>query len=424
MRHGTAPRENIRGEIVVMQPLLLEHLLVFFFFYSFVGWVSETLYKTLQTGRFMNSGFLYGPVVPIYGFCAVMTISAELYLAPHLPFAVRAVLYALLATLLEYYTGTIYEQAFGVRLWDYSGKPLNFRGRVCLQYSFYWFVLTVLCLALLHPQVVRAVATVPNAVLAIANRVLIVAILTDFLFACRNLTSVVRFFRSLNSEYLIITRDIFQKSVDSFNRLLGSFPNLRTYINTSIGSNILHDFTVNMKGILTKTIVRGSEGEVVLDAADGDEAQFTGLVADILANEKFLKLREFRHHNGSIFDHARAVAYLTYRYCRKRNLDYRSATRAALLHDFFLYDWRTGYDKEGVYHKGHIYLHPKMALRNSEEQFVLNDMERDIILNHMWPLSPSLPRYKETFVVSFIDKFISTREFFEIIRPRGTKNGS
>jgi len=412
------------GEIVAMPPLLLEHLLAFFFCYSFVGWVAETLYKTFETGRFMNSGFLYGPVVPIYGFCAVMIISAELYLAPHLLFPVRAGLYTLLATLLEYYTGTIYEQAFGVRLWDYSGKPLNFKGRVCLQYSFYWLVLTVLCLGLLHPQVVRAVSTIPDAVLAIANRVLIAAILIDFLFACRNLTSVVRFFRSLNSEYLTITRDIFQKSVESFNRLFGSFPNLRTYIDNSIGSNILRDFTGNMKSILTKTIVRGSEGEALIGVTDDNESQFTELVADILANEKFLKLREFRHHNGSIFDHAKAVAYLTYRYCRKRNLDYRSATRAALLHDFFLYDWRTGYDKEGVHHRGHIYLHPKMALRNAEEQFVLNDMERDIILNHMWPLSASLPRYKETFVVSFIDKFISTREFFEILKPAGPRNGS
>jgi len=68
------------------------------------------------------------------------------------------------------------------------------------------------------------------------------------------------------------------------------------------------------------------------------------------------------------------------------------------------------------------YLHARMAVENSEKEFTLNDIERDIIRNHMWPLSPSIPKYRETFIVSIIDKYVSSREFLNHIAGKKGKS--
>jgi uncharacterized protein len=105
------------------------------------------------------------------------------------------------------------------------------------------------------------------------------------------------------------------------------------------------------------------------------------------------------------------VSYLSYRACKVLKLDYRSAARGALLHDFFLYDWRNHDVPDLPEHKYHGVEHPKIALSNSEKHFILNDIEKDSIIKHMWPLTLVPPKYKESFIVSFADKYLASKEF-------------
>jgi uncharacterized protein len=86
--------------------------------------------------------------------------------------------------------------------------------------------------------------------------------------------------------------------------------------------------------------------------------------------------------------------------------DYRSAARGGLLHDFFLYDWHIGKPYRGL----HGFIHPYIALENANQYFCLNELEKDVIQKHMWPLTIRLPRYKETFVVLLVDKYCATKE--------------
>ena len=58
-----------------------------------------------------------------------------------------------------------------------------------------------------------------------------------------------------------------------------------------------------------------------------------------------------------------------------------------------------------------MFKHPKTALKNAQDNFTLNALEKDIIRKHMWPLTPRFPKYKETFIVNIIDKIIATKEF-------------
>lgn len=130
---------------------------------------------------------------------------------------------------------------------------------------------------------------------------------------------------------------------------------------------------------------------------------------ELLESKDVQRMSTFiQHANISCLEHSISVAYYSFWMCQRFHLhaDYRSIIRGALLHDFFLYDWHVGNGQKGL----HGFTHPKTALENAEEHFPLNDMERDIIVKHMWPLTLVPPKYKESLIVSLSDKFCSVIE--------------
>jgi uncharacterized protein len=141
------------------------------------------------------------------------------------------------------------------------------------------------------------------------------------------------------------------------------------------------------------------------------ENEFYNIIKDIYEHDEFLKLKEHYHHNSSIYEHVMDVSYFSYRVCKFLKLDYQSAARGALLHDFFLYDWRNHDVPDLPEDKLHGIEHPKIALTNAEKHFILNDIEKDIVIKHMWPLTLVPPKYKESFIVSFADKYLASKEF-------------
>ncbi|MBQ2836430.1 MAG: HDIG domain-containing protein [Clostridia bacterium] len=136
--------------------------------------------------------------------------------------------------------------------------------------------------------------------------------------------------------------------------------------------------------------------------------EFGNIIKDILANETVQNLRCFKHHYGSNrYEHCLSVAYNSYKICKFLGLDHVSAARAGVLHDLFLYDCENPQTRP----QNHITNHPKIALENAEKLFILNDIEKDIILRHMWPVTFSSPRYLETLVVTFVDKYCAIKEW-------------
>lgn len=131
-------------------------------------------------------------------------------------------------------------------------------------------------------------------------------------------------------------------------------------------------------------------------------------VNDVLDSEEVTKLGAFKHHHFTTrLQHSLNVSYYSYCICRFFGWDYRSAARAGLMHDLYFFK-NTSVDENG-----HRLLknHPFDALRNSEETFDLNDIEKDAIVNHMWPCtSVCRPKYKESMAVSLSDKFCAVME--------------
>ena len=107
------------------------HLILMFFFYSFLGWCIEVVLKYIQLHRFVNRGFYSGPVCPIYGSGAVMITLAVQLLSPlESSVGTTFVVSFLLCGALEYFTSLVMEKRFHARWWDYSQKPMNLHGRV------------------------------------------------------------------------------------------------------------------------------------------------------------------------------------------------------------------------------------------------------------------------------------------------------
>jgi len=140
--------------------------------------------------------------------------------------------------------------------------------------------------------------------------------------------------------------------------------------------------------------------------------EFYLLVEDLISNETVQKMKEFRqHYNSSTYEHCFNVAYISYKICKKLKLDYKAAARASMLHDLFLYDWRNS-KKNLNLERSHAFIHPKIALENASNLFDLTKKEKDIILKHMWPVTIKFPRYPESFIVTFVDKYSALQESF------------
>ena len=142
-------------------------------------------------------------------------------------------------------------------------------------------------------------------------------------------------------------------------------------------------------------------------AARGEYKKDSGYmdcVKDILEDPVFQSMDNyFQHGNTTCKEHCIRVSYMSYRMCRRYGWDYRQAARAALLHDLFLYDWHTHAKETGEYFHG--FTHPRTAMRNAEIYFQVTEMEKNMILRHMWPLTPIPPKYKEGYTIIYADKF-------------------
>jgi uncharacterized protein len=104
------------------------------------------------------------------------------------------------------------------------------------------------------------------------------------------------------------------------------------------------------------------------------------------------------------------VSYYSFYIAKLFRLDYISAAKAGLLHDLYFHE-RAGF-KENM---KMLRKHQKDALRNAMEICDLNDMECDIIIRHMWLITLKPPKYKEGYIVSFVDKYCAAKEFFSSI---------
>lgn len=148
-----------------------------FFLYCFLGWVWESCYVSACRRRWVNRGFLHGPLLPIYGSGAILILFVTLPTQDHL-FLVW-LLGMIAATALEYVTGDAMERLFKVRYWDYSKKKFNLNGHICLSSSIAWGFFSILLVRFLHPPVGRLLTRIPDWLVDPAALILTAAFTVD-----------------------------------------------------------------------------------------------------------------------------------------------------------------------------------------------------------------------------------------------------
>lgn len=144
-------------------------------------------------------------------------------------------------------------------------------------------------------------------------------------------------------------------------------------------------------------------------------AEFYQHIQPLLELEQVQSLGNYtQHHCYSRLNHSLDVAYFSFYIAKLFGWDAKSAARGGLLHDLFLYDRHA----EGAFYKDHMRNHPVVALENARQICELNKVEENIIRRHMWLATLVPPRYKEGFIVTFVDKYCAVREGLISFRNR------
>jgi len=120
------------------------NIIISFCFFSILGWFLEVFYRSLRERRFVNPGLLRGPYLILYGTGSLILISCiSLFNFYDVGLVVKVLVYFAVTTGLELISGFISHSFFNIRLWDYSDQPFQYRGYICLKFSFYWVLLAL-----------------------------------------------------------------------------------------------------------------------------------------------------------------------------------------------------------------------------------------------------------------------------------------
>jgi uncharacterized membrane protein/HD superfamily phosphodiesterase len=399
--------------------MLMEHftfIVIYFSIFSFLGWVVESGYRSfILEKKLINSGFLYGPFIPIYGFGAGFIFLTWLYIR-EFPIYIQITIYTILATFLEYIASFLLEKIFSVKLWDYSHEKFNFNGRICLKFVLFWAILITLNLLFIQPFFVKVVKMIHPHVRFYVTVVLLIYFAIDtflsskifftFVFALDSLRQFIRNGIKFQSPELM-QKIKWQLETKHFLRAIKLFPNLALLWNKNW--ELFSEKGVPMAMSWISNYVKSKTGKKWISTSYEYNVEFRELIFEIEKHPIYQELKKYHHHEHSIYEHAMRVAWLSFKLGKVLNLNIKELVKGALLHDFFLYDWRTEKPESG---KLHAFEHPVEALRNAEKYFApITKIEKDIILRHMWPLTIMPPRHLESFVVCLVDKIVATKEF-------------
>lgn len=163
-----------------------------FIIYAFIGWCTEVSYATLETGKFVNRGFLNGPYCPIYGCGVAIVITILTPLKENL--LVLFIGSFFLTSILEFITGFILEKLFHNKWWDYSDKPFNIKGYVCLKFSVYWGLACTFVMDVVHPIIYRTITFIPYIVGVILLIVFMGVFVVD---CCLTVSTILKFNKRL-----------------------------------------------------------------------------------------------------------------------------------------------------------------------------------------------------------------------------------
>ncbi len=167
---------------------LLARYIIYFMVYSFIGWLIEVSLVFIGEKKFVNRGFLLGPICPIYGFgfiFIILTIGSNT--KDLLAVFLKSIL---ICSTLEYFTSLVMEKIFKARWWDYSDKKFNINGRICLEYMLPFGILGTIGLCYIHPFIISLVKLLSSKLTIIIAIILFVLFLIDNIISFKVMSKI------------------------------------------------------------------------------------------------------------------------------------------------------------------------------------------------------------------------------------------
>ena len=162
--------------------------LLYFFIYSFLGWVCESIYCSFLQKKIVNRGFLNGPICPVYGEGALIVILGLWSYRDNM--IAVFVLGFILTSVLEYITATVLEKLFHAKWWDYSNYKFNIDGKVCLLNSTMFGFLSLFVIEILHPFVIDVLSRMNGVLLYVFLVLAMIAMIADLIVTTKALNTL------------------------------------------------------------------------------------------------------------------------------------------------------------------------------------------------------------------------------------------
>lgn len=211
-------------------------LTLLFFTYAFIGWVIEVIQAIFIEKKFINRGFLMGPIVPIWG-CGGILIYLLLDKYSDDPL-VLFLLATFLCGALEYITSWVMEKLFKNRWWDYSHMKFNINGRVCLEFAAGFGLGGIIMTYLVNPFLIKIYNMIPQAVTTWTSIILLILLVIDLAISFNiiiNLKNISNNIRTDSTEALTKkVKEILISKAYPYRRLLQSFPDMKIFNKVSI----------------------------------------------------------------------------------------------------------------------------------------------------------------------------------------------
>ena len=170
--------------------------LLVFYLYCMLGWCFESTVVSVGQRRLVNRGFLRGPMLPIYGFGAVILLHVSLPLKQHPVWLYLASMIA--ATVFEYIVGVVMEKIFKVKYWDYSKQRFQFQGYICLRSSLCWGFLGLILTSVIHPPIEKLVLGLPFIGLIVIDVLFSAAFISDVIVSVRSALDLAKVLEELD----------------------------------------------------------------------------------------------------------------------------------------------------------------------------------------------------------------------------------
>lgn len=377
----------------------MSRYIVIFIIFSFFGWIWESIYCTIRQKKWANRGFLYGPVCPIYGFGGIVGLTAfdlsEAGVLPNLTWWQIFILGFAVSMILEYPTSFVLEKLFHARWWDYSNVPLNIKGRTSVPTSVAFGAAAIAVMKFAISPIASLVDFLPDWMITVLALIFTAVISADATLTASALTD-------------------FQNSIKHLDESFQTHMTDKVYRILSAENDFRHK-------AVKRIAVLKLPGEKTRAKKRVRKERFDELIEEYRKSTDVQSMKQFsQHRSTTTLGHSENVAWISFLLNEKLHLnaDEKTLVEAAILHDFYLYDWHDGQPER----KTHGFDHPEIACENANERFDISDTVQDAIRSHMWPLNiKKIPKSKEAAILCMVDKYCALIETTRLSKHLGLK---